>query len=933
MAVVARAGFGKSTAVTQAVAANRDAPVGTDVVVTVSRRHRAPASLVGEIGRAIGAPTWEADPVDGLESIVSWAARQRWRQDLCLVLDDVHLLADSGGEQVVRRLAARSGTSLHVVLASRTPLPWLATHRARGDVADLDEDGLRLDDSELEDLAARRGVAVDRLRPFGGWPAIVDLVATYGTCEADAFLNEEVLSAGPIDRSELDAVATVGGGDDELLGAVLGRPIRSADIAARVPLTSLSPAGELVVHPLWTELLEVGDETARRVRRIAATHWCRRRDHRRAVELALPTGDEDLLAEALIGAFCDPDRRPDAPEVSEWLAQLPAGLHDRPAGLFLRGADAVRRDPYGDRPETLLEQVAAAWRDEGRVDGEPAVLNELAAAAFTCGDRGRLAELRERAGGDAAPPASRGVVQLVDGATALLDGRRPAAPTGGPSWCASALTVVARADPVDHPGRSELRASQPALAAVIDSAAAWHRGDLQLALGLLSDPPVDVARFDRYLAAVELTRLHARAGRLESARSALDVARSAGPPSGTSWASELTVASIVLAVAEHDDATASRLVGELVERLPVADHQRVIAREPIIIGCLHPEGPELTDRFLSDQDRRVRDDLAAVLSGTGAPDPGRWPNGLHLLTKLPLRWVAQLAAAATETAPSVAAEVLGDLVTVHGERGRRLVRATAAAPLLVRTAVPPQELLRLDVLGPVRLWRGGTEVDHPDWERLRVRELLCLLALGRHTSRDSVAATLWPESDADDAANNLRTHLSMLHSVLEPDRWPGEATWVVRVDDGELTVADPPGLSVDAGELRAALDRCRRGGSTEELDRAISSWRGRPLADLGDGAWVEAVRAELSGDLVDAAVTLGAAAIAEGRPDRAVVAAIDALQLDPWTEAGYQLLVSAYLAGGDRAAALRALDRCDAMLADLGVTPDATTLELRRRLT
>ncbi len=928
VAVVARAGFGKSTAIAQAMTANREAPVGSDALVATSRRHRAPVSLVNEIGRALGTPTWDADPADGLESIIDWAARQRWRQGLSLILDDVHLLGGSGGEQVVRRLVGRAGASLHVVLASRTPLPWLAALRARGDVVDLDEDRLRLDDDELEDLAERRGVEVGQLRPFGGWPAIVDLVATYGTHHADAFVHEEVLSAGPVDRTELAAVATVGGGDGELLTAVVGRPVQPAEIAARVPLTSLGPTGDLVVHSLWNELLGQDDTAARRARRVAAAHWCRLAQHRRAVELALPTADEDLLEEALIGVFSDPHHRPDGAEVSEWLAQLPLSIQDRPVGLLLRGAEAVRRDPYGDRPGMLLEQVATAWLTEGRVEGEAVVLGELVTAAFACGDRERLAELRARACARTPAAAHRWVVELVDSATALLDGRCPPAGLRAPSRFAEALAGVPTVDP-DH---SDLRERQPGLAAVVDAITAWHRGDLADSLALMSDPPVDVGRFDRYLAAVELARWQARAGRIEPARTALELARSAAPPLGASWSGELTLARIVLAVAEGDDPSAATLVDELLDRLPTEDHRRVIGREAMVIGCLHPDGPDLTDPMLCTNDRRLRDEVRATRSGNGTLRPERWPDGMHLLGRLPLRWVTQLAAAATGTAPSVSAEILKDIVAVHGERGRRLIRASDAAPLLVHTAVRPEEALRLEVLGPVRLWRGTSEVDHPDWERVRVRELLCFLALRGHAPRESVAAALWPGSEAVDAANNLRTHLSMLHSVLEPDRWPGEATWVVRVEAGQLTVADPPALSLDAGHLRAALDRCHRGGGTDEIDRALSSWRGRPLADLGDAPWVEAARAELTGDLVDATLALGASAIAEGHPDRAVVAAIDALQLAPWTESGYQLLVSAYLAGGDRTAALRALDRCDAMLAELGVEPDDATLGLRRRL-
>lgn len=930
VAMVARAGFGKSTALYQAVAANQADPVGSDVMVPLSRRLRAPEALVRALATSLGTTTWDPDPFEGLEVLVEWSARQRWTQGVTLILDDVHLLRGSGGEQIVRRLVSRAGASLRVVLASRSPLLWLATHRARGDVVDLDEECLRLDDHELSELADRRGAELTALRQFAGWPAIVDLVATYGAYEADAFVNEEVLAEGPVDRAELAAIVAVEGGDASLLAAVLGRPVEPADIAANVPLTSLTTNGELVVHPLWRELLGGNDDDpARRARAIAAAELCRRRDHHRAVELALLAADEDVLTDALIGAFADPDLRPPARLVSDWLSRFPPELSDRPAGLLLRGADTVRRDPYGSRPDDLLEPVAATWRTDARPAGQQAVLRELVTAAHARGDRDRLAELRERASCAAGgrDPALEG---LIDAAIAQLDAHTPHPPasTRGPSLLADLLGAPC----TQGPQLADLQRREPELVRVIEAMEAWHRHDLAHAMAILPDPPVAGGRFDRYLASVTLARCESRAGRLDRARTALEAARGTAPPAGTAWAAELATARVALAAAEGDDRRATEMVVDLVGGAATDDRARALSIDPLLIGCLHPGGRELTDPLLAPEAQALRDEVRSVLHATGTIAPTRWPPGTELLARLPLRWVARMAAAATGPAPSVAGEIVAEIIATHGERGRRIVRTTDASSLLVRTAVRPTVALRLDLLGPVRLWRGDSEVDHPDWERVRVRELLCHLALHPSSSRDAVAAALWPDSGPEEAANNLRTHLSVLHGVLEPDRWPGEATWVVRVHSGRLELAEPPALTVDAHRLGAALARYHAGGGTGDLEAALSSWRGRPLADLGDSPWVGDARSDLVGELVEGSLALGAGAIAAGDPDRAVFAAIDTLQLDPWNEAGYQLLVSGYLAGGDRAAATRALERCDAMLGELGVLPDATTQALRRRL-
>ncbi|MDZ4825005.1 MAG: hypothetical protein SGJ13_00880, partial [Actinomycetota bacterium] len=55
------------------------------------------------------------------------------------------------------------------------------------------------------------------------------------------------------------------------------------------------------------------------------------------------------------------------------------------------------------------------------------------------------------------------------------------------------------------------------------------------------------------------------------------------------------------------------------------------------------------------------------------------------------------------------------------------------------------------------------------------------------------------------------------------------------------------------------------------------------------------------------------------------------LDAEPWSEGAYRILVAAALAVGDRAGATHALERCDAMLGELGA-PAAPETEILRRL-
>ena len=57
-----------------------------------------------------------------------------------------------------------------------------------------------------------------------------------------------------------------------------------------------------------------------------------------------------------------------------------------------------------------------------------------------------------------------------------------------------------------------------------------------------------------------------------------------------------------------------------------------------------------------------------------------------------------------------------------------------------------------------------------------------------------------------------------------------------------------------------------------------------------------------------------------------------AVEVDPWAENAYAVLVSVALARGDRSAARRTLDLGLAALADLGIEPSEETRRLRRRV-
>jgi DNA-binding SARP family transcriptional activator len=204
------------------------------------------------------------------------------------------------------------------------------------------------------------------------------------------------------------------------------------------------------------------------------------------------------------------------------------------------------------------------------------------------------------------------------------------------------------------------------------------------------------------------------------------------------------------------------------------------------------------------------------------------------------------------------------------------------------------------------------------------------------TTRGEVAAALWPELEPEAAAGNLRVTLRYLHRVLEPERDPGAAPWYVR-SRGEVLELVPEMLVVDAWEMERLLDAAeaadhesRAGDVLAHLREALAWWRGEFAGDLYD-EWIDHERSRLRARFLAGAVRTGELLLGRGAVDEALALGTRAVQAEPWSEPAYRLVASAHLARGDRASTRRTLERCRAMLDDLGVSADAETEMLWRR--
>ncbi|GHH42932.1 XRE family transcriptional regulator [Lentzea cavernae] len=233
--------------------------------------------------------------------------------------------------------------------------------------------------------------------------------------------------------------------------------------------------------------------------------------------------------------------------------------------------------------------------------------------------------------------------------------------------------------------------------------------------------------------------------------------------------------------------------------------------------------------------------------------------------------------------------------------------------------------MRVQVLGPVRAWHDGREIELGPAGRRAVLGLLAL-AGGRVVPRADLVDALWGENPPPSATNVIQTHVKHLRRLFDPGRHRyARSTSIPFVGGGyALRVPDD---EVDVDRFRALVSAAGRTSVAEEvaglLGTALGLWQGRPFADhpgLAGHAKVVALLGERRTALLAHAETM----IGLGRTADLLPLLEEHAGDHPLDEAAQALLVRAYAASGRRADAFAVYDNTRRVLRDeLAIGPGA----------
>lgn len=235
---------------------------------------------------------------------------------------------------------------------------------------------------------------------------------------------------------------------------------------------------------------------------------------------------------------------------------------------------------------------------------------------------------------------------------------------------------------------------------------------------------------------------------------------------------------------------------------------------------------------------------------------------------------------------------------------------------------------------------GSVAIEHAD-HLVRERQFpgrqgrvaFVFLAINRHriVHREELLGAVWPGDAPSQTDSALDAILSKLRTLLRAAGLPASHAGI-EVASGSIALRLPGESWIDLEAASNALDEAegvlRRndtaaGWSLANVAVVISR---RPFLPDVEAPWIESQRNALRAMQMRALQCLVHVSAANMEPLLAIQHAREMVELDPFKETAYQLLMKMHAATGDRAEALRVFAKCREILRDeLGVSPSPQT--------
>lgn len=239
-----------------------------------------------------------------------------------------------------------------------------------------------------------------------------------------------------------------------------------------------------------------------------------------------------------------------------------------------------------------------------------------------------------------------------------------------------------------------------------------------------------------------------------------------------------------------------------------------------------------------------------------------------------------------------------------------------------------EPVLRLSLLGTVRVSTPSAEIERSDVGGRKPIEVLLLLALAgsKPASKESIATALWPGTMPRSAFSTIESYVSVLRRRLFTDRTVARRVLSTTASGYQLSIDEVElDLAIFDESLRAADGALSVRSEVELRSLAAAIPRGVLAEDFASVDWLEADRRLYHDRVVRNLQLLAEARLQIADFANAIRDAEEVLRLEPYAEAAYRVKMLGSYALGQEEIARLTFDQCRSALAsELG--RDCTTV-------
>jgi predicted ATPase/DNA-binding SARP family transcriptional activator/DNA-binding CsgD family transcriptional regulator len=235
--------------------------------------------------------------------------------------------------------------------------------------------------------------------------------------------------------------------------------------------------------------------------------------------------------------------------------------------------------------------------------------------------------------------------------------------------------------------------------------------------------------------------------------------------------------------------------------------------------------------------------------------------------------------------------------------------------------------LRFRLLGGFHVQVGPRIIEASEWRLRKVTSLVKLLALanGHRLHREQLMDTLWPDSDPDAAAINLRHTLHVARRTLGHT----DASPLLPVRGDQVALECQGGVVVDVEVFETAAAPARRTGDPAAYRRALRLYTGDLLPDDRYEEWVRDKCERLRHTHIGLLLELAGLYRERGELPQAIECLRQAVTAEPTNEEAHAELMRLYALSGHRSQAQAQYETLKAILErELDAAPDGTTERL-----